>query len=344
MDLIGCEVIHKSFGNGSVVEQSDEYITIKFLIGIKKFLYPDVFENFMTITNLQIQEKLNAEIEEKKRKIAEEKNRMQVSQKNLMEVGEQTKLRVSRNKRTYSKENIAFKCNFCDAGKHDNGIGFCGVCSDEIIRYNIEVAKHNWCCDEESPCSQYYHGIIDRKRLDNYMLNDGFVCYESQMLRSWAAFAGYVHTKENYQKPMKLNKIQINSLAILTTREPYALEKDRFVFGVFIVDEAYEGDNREQGYVTTSSKYKLSLSLDDAKKILFWNYYHNDNAPEKVVWSQGLHRYITNLQAACILRDIVKIKENTFEEQLAKEFLEYFCKINRLEIKAIPEADGALKR
>ncbi len=65
MDLIGCEVIHKSFGNGSVVEQSDEYITIKFLIGIKKFLYPDVFENFMTITNLQIQEKLNAEIEEK---------------------------------------------------------------------------------------------------------------------------------------------------------------------------------------------------------------------------------------------------------------------------------------
>ena len=116
------------------------------------------------------------------------------------------------------------------------------------------------------------------------------------------------------------------------------------MFGVFIVDEAYEGDNREQGYVTTSSKYKLSLSLDDAKKILFWNYYHNDNAPEKVVWSQGLHRYITNLQAACILRDIVKIKENTFEEQLAKEFLEYFCKINRLEIKAIPEADGALKR
>ncbi len=69
MDLIGCEVIHKSFGNGSVVEQSDEYITIKFLIGIKKFLYPDVFENFMTITNLQIQEKLNAEIEEKSERL-----------------------------------------------------------------------------------------------------------------------------------------------------------------------------------------------------------------------------------------------------------------------------------
>ena len=69
MDLIGCEVIHKSFGNGSVVDQSDEYITIKFMIGIKKFLYPDVFENFMTITNLQMQEKLNAEIEEKSERL-----------------------------------------------------------------------------------------------------------------------------------------------------------------------------------------------------------------------------------------------------------------------------------
>lgn len=213
MDLLGREVIHKSFGNGSVIEQSDEYITIKFLIGIKKFLYPDAFENFLSITNLQIQEKINAEIEEKKRKIAEEKARMQASQENLMEVGKQAKLSASRNisasrnKRTYSKENIAFKCNFCNGGKRDNGIGFCGACSDEIIRYNIEVAKHNWCCDEESPCSQYYRGIIDRKTLDNYMLDNGFVCYESQMLRSWAAFAGYALTKENYQRPMKLNKV-----------------------------------------------------------------------------------------------------------------------------------------
>lgn len=107
------------------------------------------------------------------------------------------------------------------------------------------------------------------------------------MLRNWAAFAGFALTKENNQRPMKLNKVQVNSLAILTTRVPYAPEKDRFVFGVFLVDEAYEGDNREEGYVTTSSKYKLSLSLEEAKKILFWNYYHNENAPEKAAWGQG---------------------------------------------------------
>ena len=190
----------------------------------------------------------------------------------------------------------------------------------------------------------YYDGIINRKALDRYAEEDGFVCYESQMLRNWAAFAGFALTKENNQRPMKLNKVQVNSLAILTTRVPYAPEKDRFVFGVFLVDEAYEGDNREEGYVTTSSKYKLSLSLEEAKKILFWNYYHNENAPEKAAWGQGLHRYITDVQAACILRDIAQIKANTSEQKLAIEFLDYFCNINGLDKDELPELDGALQR
>ena len=39
------------------------------------------------------------------------------------------------------------------------------ACSDEMIDYNIEVAQHNWCCDDDSPCKQYYDGIITRKEL-----------------------------------------------------------------------------------------------------------------------------------------------------------------------------------
>lgn len=199
-------------------------------------------------------------------------------------------------------------------------MGYMCACTDEMIDYNIEVAQHNWCCDEESPCRQYYDGIITREELDKFSEKDGFVCYESQMLRNWTAFAGFALTKENHQRPMKLNKVQVNSLAILTTREPYAVEKERFVFGVFLVDEAYEGDNREEGYVTTSSKYKLRLTKEEAKKVLFWNYYHNENAPEKAVWGQGLHRYITDEQAASILKDIVVIKKGKKRKNLLKSF------------------------
>ena len=62
-------------------------------------------------------------------------------------------------------------------------------------------------------------------------------------------------TKENHQRPMKLNKVQVNSLAILTTREPHDSEKDRFVFGVFLVDEAYEGDNKKRQLQNTVMPY-----------------------------------------------------------------------------------------
>ena len=216
------------------------------------------------------------------------------------------------------------------------------ACSYELIGYNIEVARHSWCCNEEAPCSQYYDGIIDRETLDEQNDDGGFVCYESQMLRNWAAFAGFVLTGENKQKPMKLSKVQINSLAILTSREPYTPEADRFVFGVFLVDEAYEGDNRDAGYVTTSSKYKISLTQKEAKKILFWNYYHNENSPEKVAWGQGLHRYISDIQAASILYDIWKVKAGTKDEKLAKEFLDHFCKINAIRVDDLPVLNGAL--
>lgn len=201
----------------------------------------------------------------------QEIQKQQKRQKKIEEISRTVPVVNTRNgkKKNYPKENIAFKCNYCDGGKDKNGIGYLCACSDELIGYKIEVAQHSWCCNEEAPCSQYYDGIIDRETLDEQNDDGDFVCYESQMLRNWAAFAGFVLTGENKQKSMKLSKVQINILAILASREPYAPEKDRFVFGVFLVDEAYEDDNRDEGYVTTSSKYKISLTQKEAKKILF---------------------------------------------------------------------------
>ena len=59
------------------------------------------------------------------------------------------------------------------------------------------------------------------------------------------------------------------------------LRKRIDLFSVCSLWMNYEGDNRDEGYVTTSSKYKISLTQKEAKKILFWNYYHNENSPEK---------------------------------------------------------------
>lgn len=344
LNILDCSISHKLFGTGNVIEQTESMIKIQFSDGVKSFSFPSAFEKFLRCEDAFIQEQLLALVADNKKQEEAKKEKRVMELERIVQIKASTVTTKAGKKKAFKKENIAFKCNYCNGGQKENGIGFLCTCSNEMIDYNIEVAHHNWCCDNQSPCRQYHDGIICREELDSFVQEGGFVCYESQMLRSWTAFAGYVLTGENKERPMKLNKVQINSLAILTTREPYAPEADRFVFGVFLVDEAYQGDNRDAGYVTTTSKFRISLTAEEAKKVLFWNYYYNEKAPQKIKWGQGLHRYISDGQGASILRDIAKIKKGTQDEELAVEFFDYFCKINQIEPEEIPESSGALKR
>lgn len=346
LNLFGKAVKHKSWGVGEVVEHIDSSLTIKFPIGEKKFKFPGAFEGFLQCLDEDVQKEIQKALEEEKKeqiKLAE-LSREKWERLSQIPVGVKTTNTTNTRRKTYPKENIAFKCNYCDGGIQENGMGYIGACSDEMIRYNIEVARHDWCCNPNSPCRQYYDGLISREDLDGFLSQGDFVCYESQMLSKWTAYAGHSLTKDGEQKPMKLGKVQVNSLAILTSREPNSPEKDRFVFAVFLVDEAYEGDNRDAGYVTTSSKYRLSLTMEEAKEILFWNYYHNETSPEKPAWGQGLHRYISDMQAASMLKDIVDVKQGQEDEALAQEFLQYFCEINNIDVTELPVLEGALQR
>lgn len=344
INLRNCLVSHKTFGNGKVVEMTEKMVKVLFKVGKKQFQYPQAFEKFLVCEDDTIQDRLQDLIIEKKEQEGEKKAQQTKEIEGQVNTKAIVNMATSTRKRSYPKENIAFKCNYCDGGKEENGIGYIRACSDEMINRNIEIAHHRWCCNEEAPCRQYYDGDISRKELDNFSEDEGFVCYESQMLKNWTAFAGFILTEENKQKPMKLNKVQINSLAILTTRKINDKEADRFVFAVFLVDEAYEGDNRDEGYVTTSSKYKLSLTEEESRNILFWNYYCNEKAPEKPMWRQGLHRYISDIQAASILRDIFEVKRGTKDEELAQEFFAHFCIINGIDAEDMPIREGALQR
>ena len=84
------------------------------------------------------------------------------------------------------------------------------------------------------------------------------------------------------------------------------------------------------------------ISKEEARNIKFWNYYRNENAPERIAWGQGLHRYITDIQAASILKDIADLKIGTEDEELAREFLTYFCKINSIDSMVLPMREGVL--
>jgi hypothetical protein len=342
--VVGQKVIHKSWGIGTITEISGTTITVDFGGQQSKFVYPDAFEKFLTCDDPAFMEEVNTALQSK-----------QEARAKAMSSLAQTAITPSHpqvQKRKYPKKversNVAFKCNYCDGGKNKVRIGFHGVCSDSVIRYNIAKLHHVWCSSEECPCRSYYDGEISRDELENMMTGSngmGSVCYESHMLRDWKASAGIVQTGIDKGKPMRLLKVQPNSLAVLTSREPnYTTDESRFIFAVFLVDENYEGDNREEGYVTTHSDWKIELSPNEARKMLFWNYYVNQNAPQKIVFGSGLHRYLSDEQAAQILRDIIAVKGDPKEQEFARKFYEHFCTINAIDAEEVPLPSGALMR
>ena len=171
---------------------------------------------------------------------------------------------------------------------------------------------------------------------------DGFICYESQMLRDWKAMAGIVQNGERKGQPMHLNQVQPNSLCILTTRDPYSTEDQRYIFAAFLVDDTYGGDDLDEGFVTTRSEFRLQLSPEEAHKMLFWNYHANGKQPETAAWNSGLHRYMTDEQAAQILRDIASLKQNTQDAELARRFFDKFCMLTKIDTNKLKTPQGAL--
>mgnify|MGYP006912199312 CR=1 FL=1 len=111
-----------------------------------------------------------------------------------------------------------------------------------------------------------------------------------------------------------------------------------------MVDETFEGDKRDEGYVTTESEFRIELSRTEAQQMKFWRYHANENDASKPAWGSLLHRYFNDEQAAIILRDIAAIKQGTKSADLAQRFYQHFCKVKEVEINSLSMPNGALTR
>jgi hypothetical protein len=57
------EVSHKTFGKGVILSVSGKYFTVKFNIAQKTFVYPDAFENFLTLSDGTVSDEILLDIE-----------------------------------------------------------------------------------------------------------------------------------------------------------------------------------------------------------------------------------------------------------------------------------------
>ena len=77
MLLENLEVLHRSFGKGKIVSVNGKYITVKFDDVQKIFVYPDIFEKFLTLADGSISSEIEADLNvarEQKQKELDKKN------------------------------------------------------------------------------------------------------------------------------------------------------------------------------------------------------------------------------------------------------------------------------
>jgi len=163
---------------------------------------------------------------------------------------------------------------------------------------------------------------------------------QRNVFTDWQVSTGKIQSGKSKGEPNRPARLSLNSVGLLTVRNSDQPETERQIIGLYLVG----GMLSDEGMVSAHPEYRIELTDQEAEKMLFWNYYINKNYPNRTTWNSGKYRYYDNVWTAQILKDIIELKRDEKEIKAVENFLEYFCKINALDINNIPEVSGALKQ
>lgn len=112
MDLTNKQVVHKSFGKGSIVDCSDSYLLINFKSGNKKFIYPDAFGDYLKLVDKKAADSVDKilQVHEKERRIEEAR----IEEEKAQELEEhQRKVRIEKllkGHKIHDTSQVVFNC------------------------------------------------------------------------------------------------------------------------------------------------------------------------------------------------------------------------------------------
>lgn len=321
-DIIGQKVLHKNLGEGIVTHIMGKILYVRFQEKTVRFEFPEAIGVWLALAD---NEKA-AEVERfMKHKEAPPKIEIKETAPKRPPDCVLTRVPEGRTqKKKAARNNVAFKLNYCNGGKTANIIGFSGVCSEEVIRYNIKTKHRVWCSNPYCDCRRFYDGEISYEDLIRTYDEGNSLCYESVALRDWIAFAGANANGD----PRTLRSAVINKLGIFTTVHPN--ETDWLIFGAFMIEKVIEGDEDNIGGVYGNLDYCIELTPKEARKVHFWDYYKNSNHPESKKWGSGLVRYFDDDMAVKILQAMLDAKEDKEGKNKARRLLSRYCEANNI--------------
>jgi len=200
---------------------------------------------------------------------------------------------------------VAVKCTY-NNGNEGVFVGFNGTCSEDIIKWNIDSGRI-WCSNKQCECRKYYDGGFKGNPPTD-------PCYESRLFRAWEFGVGRYHSGSKAGTPMRLANVEKGKLAVLTTRFPGDDEEDRKIIGFFKIAGLRNPPDHET-YLVADQKCALRLPLEEAKELLFWDYYSTRGG---IKWGTGLFRYLADSQVMPILADL----RDTIRDPISRQMID----------------------
>ena len=293
-----------------------------------KFSFPSIFNDILCMKDPALQQEIKELCESENYSINRQKEeRLSEFESRFAPSLDQKNAKSKRVKRYKDNNNIAIKCNYCDGGRNDQVFGYLGVCSDEVLRDNVLVSKRPWCSSSTCECKNYINGEISRAELDKKYADGSFICHESRLLSDWVASARRHQSEKKGDKPIKMSNAFVNRLCVLTVKESSELEKDRKVFGAFIISEVESSDVKTEGNVHAHPNFRIDLTKDEAENVRFWDYHKNKSKMDMPFWGSSLLRYLTDVQSINMLKGMMEAAVEPEKKAHIMEVLEYYCRV-----------------
>ena len=156
-----------------------------------------------------------------------------------------------------------------------------------------------------------------------------------EVLDSWTVFTGNYRSGYNRGQPRVPSRLYPNSACLLTYCNDKSKEEDRCIFGVFMVKDDFIGSECTDGIIPAHDKYRVILDDGEREDFKFWKYFDYESEKKHTKWGFVEVKFFANDTMARILNDILTVKHGTGEQSLCEDFLDYYCKLNKIDKKLL---------
>ena len=125
-------------------------------------------------------------------------------------------------------------------------------------------------------------------------------------------------------EPRVPKKLRPNSACIITCVPEGGKEADRYIAGIFMVEEDFYGKDALDGAIRGHEKYRLAMP--EGSRVSFWKYF--GHSMKQARWGSVDFKYVNNYDVKEMLEDARHVFAGTEKEALYRDFNEYFMMIN----------------